>query len=426
MNCRHCNTELKHAFVDLVNSPPANSFLTYEELNEPEVYYPLKLYVCHECFLVQIDEYKKATDIFNNDYIYYSSFSKSWLEHARRYTEMMRERFGINEESMVVEIASNDGYLLQYFKEKNISVLGIEPTRNTAAEAVKKGISTITDYFSKKLAVRLGMKADLLIGNNVLAHVPDINDFVSGMKILLADNGIITMEFPHLLKLMQECQFDTIYHEHFSYLSFGSVKRIFEAQGLEMFDAQEIPTHGGSVRIFAKHMGNSKYPVTENVANLLQKEEAAGLKNIEGYQSFQAQVSRIKYDFLLFLLEQKKRGKKIIAYGAAAKGNTFLNYCGVVGTELIEFVVDASPHKQNKYLPGSHIPVMNEYKIKEYKPDFVIILPWNLRDEITKQLHYIAEWGGQFVTCIPHLQVIPVQGIHEKNKDVPTLEEVTK
>ncbi len=419
MNCRHCKTELKHEFVDLVSSPPANSFLTYEELNEPETYYPLKLYVCHECYLVQIDEYKKATEIFNSDYIYYSSFSKSWLEHAKRYTEMMQKRFGINEDSMVVEIASNDGYLLQYFKEKNVSVLGIEPTRNTAAEAVKKGISTITDYFSRKLAIRLGMKADLVVGNNVLAHVPDINDFVSGMKIILADNGIVTMEFPHLLKLIEECQFDTIYHEHFSYLSLISVQRIFAEQGLEVFDVEEVPTHGGSLRIFAKHMGNPKHVITENVAILLQKEEHAGLKTLDTYRNFQELVTQIKYNFLQFLLEQKKNGKKIAAYGAAAKGNTFLNYCGVVGTDLIDFVVDASPYKQNKYLPGSHIPVVNEYTIKEQKPDYIIILPWNLREEISKQLSYISEWGGQFVTCIPEMRVI--SGVA---KETPVLESV--
>jgi SAM-dependent methyltransferase len=423
MNCRHCKTELKHEFVDLVSSPPANSFLTHEELNEPETYYPLKLYVCHQCYLVQIDEHKKATEIFNSDYIYYSSFSKSWLEHAKRYTEMMQARFGINEDSMVVEIASNDGYLLQYFKEKNVSVLGIEPTRNTAAEAVKKGISTVTDYFSRKLAIRLGMKSDLIIGNNVLAHVPDINDFVSGMKVLLADNGIITMEFPHLLKLIEECQFDTIYHEHFSYLSLIAVKRIFEEQGLEMFDVEEIPTHGGSLRIFAKHSGNQTHVVTENVARVLQKEEAAGLKNVETYKSFQAIVAKIKYNFLQFLLEQKKKGKKIAAYGAAAKGNTFLNYCGIVGTDLIDFVVDASPYKQNKYLPGSHIPVVSEYTIREQKPDFIIILPWNLREEISKQLSYVGEWGGQFVTCIPELKVTSPQG-SSKGTIVPVLEAV--
>ena len=423
MNCRHCKTELKHDFVDLVSSPPANSFLTHEELNEPETYYPLKLYVCHECYLVQIDEHKKATDIFNSDYIYYSSFSKSWLEHAKRYTEMMQERFGINEDSMVVEIASNDGYLLQYFKEKNVGVLGIEPTRNTAAEAVKKGISTVTDYFSRKLAVRLGMKADLVIGNNVLAHVPDINDFVSGMNVLLSDNGIITMEFPHLLKMIEECQFDTIYHEHFSYLSLISVQRIFKEQGLEIFDVEEIPTHGGSLRIYAKHSGNQKYATTENVAIVLQKEEAAGLKNMDTYKNFQAVVSQIKYNFLQFVLEQKKNGKKVAAYGAAAKGNTFLNYCGIVGTDLIDFVVDASPYKQNKYLPGAHIPVKSEYTIKEQKPDYIIILPWNLRDEISKQLNYISEWGGQFVTCIPELKVTSAAST-SKGAIVPVLEAV--
>ncbi len=405
MKCRHCNTELTYEFVDLISSPPANAFLTYEELNEPEIYYPLKLYVCHQCFLVQIDEYTKATSIFNNHYIYYSSFSKSWLEHAKRYTDMICERFDINQNSMVVELASNDGYLLQYFQEKNISVLGIEPARNIAAEAVKKGVSTITDYFSTKLASRLGLKANLVIGNNVLAHVPDINDFVQGIKILLMPGGIVTMEFPHLLYLMDECQFDTIYHEHFSYISFTTAQTIFQSQGMELFDVDEIPTHGGSLRIYGKHAGDPTHPVTENVAKLLKKEEAAGLKKVNTYQSFQHKVSKIKYDFLLFLMDQKKKGKKIAAYGAAAKGNTFLNYCGIVGADLIRFVVDASPYKQNKYLPGSHIPVVAEDQIRLYKPDFIIVLPWNIKDEISKKLDYISEWGGQLVTFIPELQV---------------------
>lgn len=408
MNCRFCKTELKHVFIDLINSPASNSFLTPEQLNEPEVFYPLKVYTCHNCFLVQVDEYKKSDDIFNSDYVYFSSYSTSWLAHAKKYTELMTARFGYNAKSLVIEVASNDGYLLQYFKEAGVPVLGIEPTKNTAAVAIDKGIETVTDFFGVQLAKQIaakGTRANLLLGNNVLAHVPDIVDFVGGMKIILADDGVITMEFPHLLQLIENSQFDTIYHEHFSYLSFYSVKQIFESQGLELFDVDEIPTHGGSLRIYAKHKEDNSKAISPNVAALLKKETDKGLTDIEAYANFSAKAMKVKLDLLDFLNAQKRAGKKVAAYGAAAKGNTLLNYCGVKN-DMIDFVVDANPHKQGKYLPASHIPVMNEEFLKDSKPDFVIILPWNLKEEITNQLHYIKDWGGKFVVPIPSLQVI--------------------
>ena len=409
MECRFCKTELTNVFIDLINSPASNSFLTAEQLNEPETYYPLKVYTCPQCFLVQVDEYKKSDAIFDSNYVYFSSYSTSWLKHASEYADMMEQRFDYNEESLVIEIASNDGYLLQYFLAKGIKVMGIEPTANTAEVAVEKGIKTIVEFFGVDLADRLrnhwDVKADLLLGNNVLAHVPDIVDFVSGMKILLAEKGVITMEFPHLMQLVDNNQFDTIYHEHFSYLSFYTVKQIFEAQELEMFDVQEISTHGGSLRIFAKHKEDDSKSVTENVESVLQKEIAKGINNLSYYDNFQEKAFNVKTGLLNFLLEQKKAGKKVAAYGAAAKGNTLLNYCGVKN-DLIDFVVDANPHKQNKFMPASHIPVMNEDHLKEQKPDYVIILPWNLKDEITAQLSYIKDWGGKFVVPIPSLQVI--------------------
>jgi len=409
MQCRFCNTELEHTFIDLVNSPASNSFLTKEQLNEPETFYPLKVYTCHNCFLVQVDEYKKSDAIFNSDYVYFSSYSTSWLSHAKRYTELMIKKFGFNEESQVIEIASNDGYLLQYFKEKNIPVMGIEPTANTAEVATGKGIKTIVEFFGVELADRLAnhweVKADLLLGNNVLAHVPDIVDFVGGMKIILAEKGVITMEFPHLMQLVDNNQFDTIYHEHFSYLSFHTVRQIFEAAGLELFDVDELPTHGGSLRIYAKHKEDASKTISPNVKNLLDKEIAKGVTTLAYYDNFQLKALGVKLGITSFLIEQKKAGKKVAAYGAAAKGNTLLNYCGIKN-DLIEFVVDANPNKQNKWLPASHIPVLNEEYLKTVKPDYVIILPWNLKEEITAQLSYIKEWGGQFVIPIPHLQVI--------------------
>jgi hypothetical protein len=409
MLCRFCKTELKHVFIDLVNSPASNSFLTKEQLNEPEVFYPLKVYTCHNCFLVQVDEYKKSDAIFNNEYAYFSSYSHTWLQHARNYTEMMIDRFGFDSASQVIEVASNDGYLLQYFKEKNIPVMGIEPTANTAEVAIGKGIKTIIEFFGVELADRLAnhwdVKADLLLGNNVLAHVPDIVDFVKGMKIILAADGVVTMEFPHLMQLVDNNQFDTIYHEHFSYLSFHTVKNIFESQGLELFDVDEIPTHGGSLRIYAKHKENSKHPVSLNVNNLLKKEIDKGVTTLAYYDNFQEKALRVKLHLVSFLIEQKKAGKKVAAYGAAAKGNTLLNYCGIKN-DLIEYVVDANPHKQNKWLPASHIPVVNESYLKDSCPDYVIILPWNLKAEITEQLSYIRAWGGKFVIPIPQLEVV--------------------
>jgi SAM-dependent methyltransferase len=409
MKCRHCKTELTHVFADLVNCPPSNDMLKPEQLNEPEVYFPLKIFTCDKCFLVQVDEMRKADSIFNSEYTYFSSFSTSWLAHAKKYVDMMTDRFGFNEKSQIIEIASNDGYLLQYFKEKNIPVLGVDPTANTAAVAIEKGIPTIVDFFgadfAKNKLVAKNIKADLILGNNVLAHVPDINDFVQGVKTALKDTGVVTFEFPHLMRLVEECQFDTIYHEHFSYLSFISVKKVFESRGLEMFDVEELPTHGGSLRIFAKHKEDKTKQISSNVAALLKKEEAAGMLNMDYYNGFQPRIENIKYAVWEFLIQAKRQGKKVIGYGAAAKGNTLLNYCGVKGTDLVQFAVDASPHKQNKYLPASHIPVKGLDSIAEYKPDYVIILPWNLKKEIAEQLKYIRDWGGKFVTFIPELTV---------------------
>ncbi len=409
MKCRHCNTELEHVFVDLVNCPPSNSMLKLGQLNEPETFYPLKIYTCHNCWLTQVDEMKRASEIFDKEYTYFSSFSKSWLDHSRQYVDMMVERFGFDKDSKIIEIASNDGYLLQYFKEKEIPVLGVDPAANTAEVAQSNGIDTIVDFFGSDFAehelVEKDIKGDLILGNNVLAHVPDCNDLVKGMKIALKEKGIITMEFPHLYRLVEECQFDTIYHEHFSYFSFTTVRQIFDNQGLEVFDVEELPTHGGSLRIFAKHKYDTSKEVSQNVFNLLEKEEKAGMRTIEYYKNFQTRVDEIKYAVWEFLITAKKEGKKVIGYGAAAKGNTLLNYCGVKGDDLIQFVVDASPHKQDKFLPASHIYVKGLESIGEYQPDYVIILPWNLKKEIATQLDYIRDWNGRFVTFIPELNV---------------------
>ena len=408
MNCRFCNSKLENIFVDLVNSPPSNSYLNKIQLDEPETFYPLKIYLCEKCFLVQIGEFKKAEEIFDKNYAYFSSFSTGWLNHCKKYVDKVSQKFSLNSESLVIEIASNDGYLLQYFKEKNIPVLGIEPTESTAMVARVKGIETITEFFGVEFAKKLYNlkgKADLLLGNNVLAHVPDINDFVAGMKLVLKDKGIITMEFPHLLQLIQNCQFDTIYHEHFSYLSFITVNQIFKKWGLKIFDVEEITTHGGSLRIYSTHSENTFINTNQSVLELLQKEEIAGLESLLFYKGFQEKVEKIKLDFLEFLIGHKLKNKKIVAYGAAAKGNTLLNYCGIK-QDLINFVVDASPYKQGKYLPGSHIPIYNEDQLKIFKPDFIIIFPWNIKDEIIDQLKYIREWGGKFVIVIPKLSII--------------------
>jgi 2-polyprenyl-3-methyl-5-hydroxy-6-metoxy-1,4-benzoquinol methylase len=407
MNCRFCQNKLTHQFVDLGFSPPSNSFLKLEQLNQPETFYPLRIMVCEKCYLVQIDEFASHEDIFNSDYVYFSSFSKSWLKHAKKYTDMMIKRFKFDDKSQVIEIASNDGYLLQYFQQKGISVLGIEPTSNTAAVAKEKGIDSIIDFFGVPLATKLseqGTKADLLLGNNVLAHVPDIRDFVGGLKILLNSNGIITFEFPHLLQMIDKNQFDTIYHEHFSYLSLTTVRQIFNEFGLDVFDVEELPTHGGSLRIFAKHIENISIPNSDCVLSMLEKENQFGLTKINTYQNYQESSEKVKNDFLLFLLNAKNQKKKVVAYGAAAKGVTLLNFCGV-RKDLIHFVVDASPHKQSKFLPGIHIPVVNEEEIRKYKPDYVVILPWNLKDEISDQLNYVRSWDAKFVVAVPKIEV---------------------
>ena len=407
MNCRFCQNPLTYEFVDLASSPPSNSYLRAEQLNEPEVFYPLRVFVCEKCFLVQIDEYKKAAEIFDENYAYFSSFSKSWLEHSRKYVEMMRDSFGFGENSQVIEIASNDGYLLQYFKEKNVPVLGIEPTLSTARAAREKGIETRTEFFGARLAEKLAAenrRADLLLGNNVLAHVPDINDFVRGLRTALKPDGVVTMEFPHVLQLIENAQFDTIYHEHFSYLSLYTTRKIFAARDLDIFDVEELSTHGGSLRVFAKHIVNETHKATANVQSLLEKEKQFGLTDIKYYLDFQPKVDKIKLDLLAFLIEQKQSGKLVAAYGAAAKGNTLLNYCGVK-KDLIAFVVDASPHKQGLFLPASHIPIVDESRIKREKPDFVLILPWNIKDEIIVQISYIRDWDGKFVVAVPELKI---------------------
>jgi SAM-dependent methyltransferase len=403
MKCRHCGQELSQEFVNLFNAPPSNSYITLEQLNEPEVLYPLKIFVCDKCFLVQIDEYKKSDEIFDTDYAYFSSYSSSWLEHARLYVEKTVPKLGLNAQSYIIEIASNDGYLLQYVKEKNIPCLGIEPTASTAKVAKEKGIDVLETFFGSDMATSL-QKADLILGNNVLAHVPDINDFVRGMKIALKPYGTITMEFPHLLNLITYNQFDTIYHEHFSYLSLKTVQTIFASQGLKIYDVEELSTHGGSLRIYATHCEND-IKVENAVAALIVKEKAAKLDTIEGYQGFEKKTQQIKWDFLAFLLKTKEEGKKVAAYGAAAKGNTFLNYCGIK-SDAIKFVVDASPYKQNKFMPLSHIPIVSEDRIKEEKPDDILILPWNIKNEIIPHLSYIRDWNAKLVVAMPELEII--------------------
>lgn len=406
MKCRHCHTELTHVFCDLQTCPPSNAMVKEGELNFPETYFPLSTLVCEKCWLVQVDELEKAEDIFNDEYTYFSSFSTSWLAHAKRYTDSMVKRFGFNEQSLIIEIASNDGYLLQYFKEKNIPVLGVEPTANTAAAAAEKGIESIVDFFGSELAdEELNNKADLILGNNVLAHVPNINDFVKGVKIALKPNGVNTFEFPHICKLVEFKQFDTIYHEHFSYLSLTAVKTIFEAQGLIIFDVEELPTHGGSLRIFTQHTEFKERKIEQSVEKTLQNEFNLGVNQIGYYSNFQENIENIKDDFLRFLMDAKAEGKKVIGYGAAAKGNTLLNFSGVKGTDLISFVVDVSPFKQGKYLPGSRIPVVSKDQIEIYQPDYIIIFPWNLKNEIEEQLSYCKTWGANFVVFVPKLTI---------------------
>lgn len=407
MKCRHCNSSLEHVFADLGTSPPSNSYLREDQLNKPELFYPLRVKVCESCWLVQAEDFTNREEFFSNDYAYFSSFSTTWLVHAKEYVEKMAARFELGKDSFVVEVASNDGYLLQYVKNLSIPCLGIEPTKSTADAATIKGVPTLQDFFGVKLAeslARENKKADLTAANNVLAHVPDINDFISGFSILLKDNGVSTFEFPHLLRLAEHTQFDTIYHEHYSYLSLIAVQKIFVSNGLEVFDVEEILTHGGSLRVFAQKKNVGKHIITDRVRNLLEKEKEMGIDTISFYNGFQNKINNAKNRMLEFLIQANRNNSKVIGYGAAAKGNTFINYAGI-RSDLVSFVVDKNPHKQNKFLPGSRIPIYNEQMIREKKPDFVVIFPWNLKAEISNQLSYIREWGGKFVVAIPELEV---------------------
>jgi len=405
-NCRFCDEPLKHIFLDLGKSPLSNSFLKEEMLNQSEKFYPLCVNVCEKCLLVQLPEFENPQNIFG-DYVYFSSYSESWLKHAKDYVNMMLKRFDFKNNSRVVEIASNDGYLLQYFKEKNIPILGIEPAENVAKVAVQKGIPTLVKFFGTDTAkelVRQGNSADLIIGNNVLAHVPNLNDFVEGLKIFLKPEGIITMEFPHLLKLIKYVQFDTIYHEHFSYFSLLTVEKVFSSHGLTVFDVEEISTHGGSLRIYVKHSENNSISISKNIQELLKKEKDFGLETILTYKSFMIKVEIIKKNLKEFFISSKNDGKKIVCYGAAAKGNTLLNYCGI-GLDFIDYVVDRNPHKQGLFLPGTHIPIKSPEEVKKTKPDFLVILPWNLKKEIMEQMSFIREWEGKFVVPIPEVKI---------------------
>ena len=404
--CRFCGSTLKHTFVDLGMSPLCESYLTPEQLNQMEPFYPLHVYVCERCFLVQLLEYVNPQEIFS-EYAYFSSYSDSWLQHAKSYTEKMIERFDLDSSSQVVEIASNDGYLLQYFLAQKIPVLGIEPAANVANVATNKGIPTIVKFFGEKTAnelVAFGKQADLIVGNNVLAHVPELNDFVKGIKILLLPEGVITMEFPHLMRLIEENQFDTIYHEHFCYFSFITVEKVFAAHGLTIFDVEELSTHGGSLRIYARHTEDISKPTSQQVKELKAREEAAGFNNIENYFSFSNKVEETKFKLLEFLIAAKRGGKTIAGYGAPGKGNTLLNYCGI-RSDFIDYTVDRNPYKQGKLLPGTHIPIFHPDKIKETKPDYLLILPWNLKNEVMTQMCYVRDWGCQFVVPIPYVNI---------------------
>ena len=407
MNCRHCHTPLEHVFLDLGFAPPSNAFLQVEDLTKPELYFPLKLNVCTNCWLAQTEDYARADELFTGDYAYFSSVSQSWLDHAMQYAEKITKRLGLNSNSFVIEIASNDGYLLKNFVAKNIPCLGIEPTVSTAEAAEKIGIPVLREFFGETLAKRLsaeGKQADLIIGNNVYAHVPDINDFTAGLKAALKPGGTITLEFPHLMRLIEHSQFDTVYHEHFSYLSLYTVNRIFEASGLRVFDVEELITHGGSLRVYGSH-ANDPRPQTTAVQTLLAKEESHGLQILTTYRNFQQQADQVKDGLLTFLIEQKRSGKKVAAYGAAAKGNTLLNYAGIK-PDLLPYVCDAAPSKQGKFLPGSHIPILPPAALREDKPDIILVLPWNIADEIIQQLAYVRDWRGKFVSAVPEMRII--------------------
>jgi len=404
--CRFCNEPLKHIFLDLGKSPLSNSFLKKEMLNKSERFFSLCVYVCDKCFLVQLPEYENPENIFG-DYAYFSSYSETWLKHAENYVNLMLKKFSFDKNNLVIEIASNDGYLLQYFKKKGIPILGIEPAINVAEVAKQKGIPTIVKFFGTKTAkelVKEGKSADLIIGNNVLAHVPNLNDFVDGLKILLKKTGIITLEFPHLMKLIQQNQFDTIYHEHFSYFSLLTAEKVFSSHGLTIFDVEEIPTHGGSLRIYVKHSENNLISNDESVKDLLKIENQFGVENLATYTNFASKVKKIKKNVREFFMSAKNNRKIVICYGAAAKGNTLLNYCGI-GTDFIDYIVDRSTYKQGLFLPGIHIHIKEPNEVSKTKPDYLVILPWNLKDEIMEQMSYIRDWGGKFVVLIPEVKI---------------------
>jgi hypothetical protein len=404
--CRFCNKPLRHTFVDLGMSPLCESYLPADHLNGMEPFYPLHVFVCDNCWLVQLQEYVSPEDIFT-EYAYFSSYSDSWLKHASNYADQMVARFGFNSKSHVVELASNDGYLLQYFVKKGIPALGVEPAKNVAEVAVRKGVPTLVKFFGVKTAEEMAEQskhADLILANNALAQVPDVNDFVGGMKVLLKPQGVITIEFPHLMQLMEQNQFDTIYHEHFSYFSLITSEKIFAAHGITLFDVEELPTHGGSLRIYGRHAENNSKPVSPRVKALRDRELAAGFAKMEYYTAFSEQVKETKRNLLEFLITAKRKGYSIAGYGAPGKGNTLLNYCGI-RTDFLDYTVDRNPYKHGRFLPGTHIPIFAPEKIRETKPDFVMILPWNLKDEIREQLSYIREWGGKFVVPIPEVEI---------------------
>jgi hypothetical protein len=405
--CRFCGAPLSRTFVDLGMSPLCESYLAADALNRMEAFYPLHVFVCERCWLVQLQEYVSREAIFC-DYAYFSSYSDSWLAHARRYADLMVERFGLGPDHLVVEVASNDGYLLQYFVQRGIPVLGIEPAANIAPAAERNGVRTIVEFFGRALARRLvdqGTRADLLVGNNVLAQVHDLNDFVAGLAIVLAPRGVITIEFPHLVQLVSQNQFDTIYHEHFSYFSLGTAEAICRAHGLTLFDVEELPTHGGSLRIYARHAEDETRPVSDHVRDLLAREAALGLATPDYYAAFAPRVWETKRRLLEFLIAAKRDGRRVVGYGAPGKGNTLLNYCGI-RTDFLDFTVDRSPHKQGKFLPGTHIPIRHPDAIREARPDYVLILPWNLKSEIAAQLAYVRDWGGRLIVPIPEVQIL--------------------
>lgn len=408
MHCRHCGHPLHHPFLDLGSAPPSNAYLSEAALNAPEQWFPLKVLVCERCWLVQTEDHAGREALFSHDYAYFSSFSSSWLAHSERYVAAMAERWGLGASSCVVEVAANDGYLLQYVQQRGIPCYGIEPTASTAASARAKGIDIVDAFFGVALAERLvaqGRQADLCAANNVLAHVPDIKDFVAGFARLLKPQGVATFEFPHLLRMVQECQFDTAYHEHYSYLSLHAVRTVFDACGLGVFDVEELPTHGGSLRVYAQRHGTGQRALQPAVAEILARERDAGMLTTSFYADFMRQPARIVRELLSFLIDVAQRGKTIAAYGAAAKGNTLLNFAGV-RAHLLPYVVDRNPAKQGKFMPGNRIPIVAEEHLRRERPDYVLILPWNLRDEVVQQLAYVREWGGQFVTAIPALKVL--------------------